>query len=99
MVKEYARVLGLDIPPREDVLILLGGRRGWTFEDLLIYGNDPVAHKLHEAIMAFYMEYVDGGDVEKLGAAEFAVYAALALLQRGRVGRAEAAEAVGRITD
>ncbi len=99
VVKEYARVLGLDIPPREDVLLLLGGRRGWTFEDLLIYGNDPVAHKLHEAMMAFYMEYVDGGDVEKLGAAEFAVYAALALLQRGRIGRAEAAEAVGRITD
>ncbi len=99
VVKEYARVLNLDVPPREDVLQLLGGQRGWTFEDLLIYGNDPVAHKLHEAMMAFYMEYVDGGDVEKLGAAEFAVYAALVLLQRRRIGRAEAAEAVSRITD
>ncbi len=97
VVKEYARVLSLDIPPREDVLLLLGGRRGWTFEDLLIYGNDPVADKLHEAMMAFYMEYVNGGDVEKLGAAEFAVYAALTLLQRGRIDRTEAAEAVSRI--
>ncbi len=99
VVEEYARVLSLDIPPREDVLLLLGGRRGWTFEDLLIYGRDPVAHKLHEAMIAFHMEYVDGGDVERLGTAEFAVYAALALLQRGRIGRAEAAEAVSRITD
>jgi len=99
VVKEYARVLGLDVPPREDVLLLLGGRRGWTFEDLLIYGGDQVAHRLHEAMMAFYMEYVEGGGVERLGAAEFAVYAALALLQRGRVGRAEAAEAISRIAD
>jgi len=99
VVKEYARVLGLDVPPREDVLLLLGGRRGWTFEDLLIYGGDQVAHRLHEAMMAFYMEYVEGGGVEGLGAAEFAVYAALAFLQRGRVGRAEAAEAISRIAD
>jgi hypothetical protein len=99
VVKEYARVLSLDVPPREDVLQLLGGQRGWTFEDLLIYGNDPVPDKLHEAMMAFYMEYVDGGDVERLGAAEFAVYAALALLQRGRTGRTEAAEAIRRIAD
>jgi len=99
VVKEYARVFSLDVPPREDVLLLLGGRRGWTFEDLLIYGGDPVAHKLHEAMVALYMEYVEGGGVERLGAAEFAVYAALALLQRGRVGRSEAAEAIGRIAD
>ena len=99
VVKEYARVLSLDVPPREDVLLLLGGRRGWTFEDLLIYGGDPVAHKLHEAMMAFYMEYVDGGNVEELGAAEFAVYVVLTLLQRDRIDRAKAAEAIGRITD
>jgi len=99
VVKEYARVLSLDVPPREDVLLLLGGQRGWTFEDLLYLGDDPVAHKLHEAMMAFHMEYVDGGNVEELGAAEFAVYVILTLLQRGRVGRAEAAEAIGRITD
>jgi hypothetical protein len=99
VVKEYARVLSLDVPPREDVLLLLGGRRGWTFEDLLIYGGDPAANKLHEAMVALYMEYVEGGGVEKLGAAEFAVYAVLALLQRGRVGRAEAAEAISRIVD
>jgi hypothetical protein len=99
VVKEYARVLSLDVPPREDVLLLLGGRRGWSFEDLLIYGGDPVAGKLHEAVMAFCMEYAGGGNVEELGAAEFAVYAVLTLLQRGRIGRAEAAEAIGRIAD
>jgi hypothetical protein len=99
VVEEYAGVLSLDVQPREDVLLLLGGRRGWTFEDLLYLGGDPVAHRLHEAMVALFMEYVDGGGVERLGAAEFAVYAVLALLQRGRVGRAEAAEAIGRIAD
>jgi hypothetical protein len=99
VVKEYARVLDLDIPPREDVFQLLGGRRGWTFEDLLVYGRDPVVHKLHEAMMAFHMEYVEGGDVERLGAAEFAVYATLVLLQKGRMGGAEAAEVISRIAD
>ena len=99
VVKEYARVLSLDVPPREDVLLLLGGQRGWTFEDLLYLGGDPVANKLHVAMMALYMEYVEGGDVEKLGTAEFAVYAALAFLQRGRINRAEAAEAISRIAD
>ena len=98
MVKEYAGVLSLDVQPKEDVLLLLGGRRGWTFEDLLYLGGDPVAHRLHEAMMALFMEYVEGGGVERLGAAEFAVYAMLALLQRGRVGRAEAAEAGSRTT-
>jgi hypothetical protein len=94
VVKEYARVLNLDIPPREDAL--LGGRRGCVFEDLLICGRDPVAGGLHVAVMAPYMEYVDGGGAEELGAAEFAVCAALAP-QRGRMGRAEAAEAISRI--
>jgi hypothetical protein len=99
VVEEYARVLELDIPPREDVFELLGGRRGWTFEDLLYLGDDPVADRLHEAMMAIYMGYVDGDDVEKLGAAELAVCATLALLQRGRMSKAEAAGAIGRIAD
>ena len=99
VIKEYARVLELDIPPREDVFELLGGRRGWTFEDLLYLGDDPVADRLHEAMMAIYMGYVDGDDVEKLGAAELAVCATLALLQRGRMSKAEAAGAIGRIAD
>jgi hypothetical protein len=69
-----------------------------VFEDLLICGRDPVAGGLHVAVMAPYMEYADGGGAEELGAAEFAVYTALAP-QRGRMGRAEAAEAISRIAD
>jgi hypothetical protein len=70
-----------------------------VFEDLLICGRDPVAGGLHVAVMAPYMEYADGGGAEELGAAEFAVCTALVLLQRGRMGRAEAAEAISRIAD
>ena len=99
VVEEYARVLSLDVPLREDVLLLLGGRPGWTYEDVLYKSGDPVADSLHMAMMALYMEYVDGGDVERLGSAEFAVYTTLMRLQRNRVGRAEAAEAISQITD
>jgi hypothetical protein len=99
VVEEYARVLDLDIPPRRDVLELLGGRRGWTFEDLLYLGDDPVADSLHEAMVALYMQYVDSHDVERLGVADFAIYAAIELLQRGRIDKAKAAETIGRIAD
>ena len=92
VVGEYARVLMLDIPPREDVLMLLGGWPGWTFEDMLYLGDDPVADALHEAMVTLYMEYVDGSDVQRLGALDFAAYAVLAMLQRGRVARNRAAE-------
>jgi hypothetical protein len=99
VVKEYARVLNFEAPMRRDVFELLGGQRGRTFEDLLYMGNDPVADRLHETAMALYMEYVEGSDVEKLGAADFAVYAIIELLQRGRVDKAKAAETIGQITD
>ena len=99
VVKEYARVLNFDAPMREDVFELLGGRRGWTYEDLLYLGNDPVADALHEAMMALYMEYVNGGDVERLGVADFAAYATVELLQRSRMDKAKAAETIDRITD
>ena len=99
VVEEYARVLSLDVPLREDVLLLLGGRLGWTFEDVFYKSGDPVADSLHVAMMALYMEYVDGGDVERLGSAEFAVYTTLMRLQRNRTGRAEAAEAISQIAD
>ncbi|MFZ8839833.1 MAG: hypothetical protein ACO2PM_13175, partial [Pyrobaculum sp.] len=47
-VEEYAEVLRLDVP--------IGG--GKTLEDLLYGGRDEVLDRLHEIMMALYMEYV-----------------------------------------
>jgi hypothetical protein len=99
VVEEYARVLQLDIPPRDDVLTLLGGWPGWTFEDLLYNKNSPVADSLHEAMMALYMSYVEGGDVDKLGTADFAAYAAIELLKGGWLSENKAKEILKRVTD
>jgi hypothetical protein len=99
VVEEYARVLQLDIPPREDVFKLLGGQPGWTFEDLLYLGDSPAADALHEAMVALYMQYVEGGDVEKLGAADFAAYAAVELLREGRMPVSKAKELLNQITN
>jgi len=98
-VGEYARVLMLDIPPREDVLMLLGGQPGWTFEDLLYLGDDPVADALHEAMMALYMEYVDGSDVQRLGVLDFAAYAVIKLYAQGRLTEGKAKEVLQRLAD
>jgi len=49
VVEEYAEVLRLDIP--------VGG--GKTLEDLLYESRDEVLDKLHEIMMALYMEYVE----------------------------------------
>jgi len=48
-VEEYAEVLRLDIP--------VGG--GKTLEDLLYESRDEVMDKLHEIMIALYMEYVE----------------------------------------
>ena len=48
-VEEYAEVLRLDVP--------VGG--GKTLEDLLYEGRDEVLDKLHEIMMALFMEYVE----------------------------------------
>ena len=99
VVEEYARVLQLDIPPREDVFKLLGGQPGWTFEDLLYLGDSPAADALHEAMVALYMRYVEGGGAEKLSAADFAAYAAIELLREGRIHERKAKELLNQITD
>jgi len=98
VVEEYARVLQLDVPPRMDVFRALGGREGWTFEDLL-YGDSPVADALHEALMALYMQYAEGGDVEKLGTADFAAYATMEFFARGRLSRDATEETLKKIAD
>jgi len=48
-VEEYAEVLRLDVP--------VGG--GKTLEGLLYEGRDEVLDKLHEVMVALYMEYVE----------------------------------------
>jgi hypothetical protein len=100
VAEEYARVLlDLDIPLGENLAALLGGRPNWTFEDLLYLGDDPVADALHEAMVALYMEYVDRTDVQRLGVLDFAAYAVLAALQRGRIARDRAAELLKWVAD
>jgi len=99
VVEEYARVLQLDIPPREDVFKLLGGQPGWTFEDLLYLGDSPAADALHEAMVALYMRYVEGGDVEKLGVADLAAYATMEFFARGRLSRDATEETLKKIAD
>ena len=98
VIEEYARVLQLDVAPRWDVFRVVGGREGWTFEDLL-YGDSPVADALHEALMALYMQYAEGGDVEKLGTADFAAYATMEFFVRGQLSRDAAEETLKKITD
>jgi hypothetical protein len=99
VVREYAEVLRLDIPPRADVLERLGGRRGWTFEELLYRGSNPVVDAMHEAVMALYMEYVENGDVERLGVADYAAYATIELYVQGRLPKDKAADVLRQVAD
>ena len=99
VVGEYARLLSLDIPLGEDVAGLLGGRPGQTLEDLLYRSNDPVVNALHMAAMALYMEYADGADLQRLGVLDFAAYALLELLRRGRATRDHVAKLLSWIAD
>jgi len=99
VVEEYTKVLSLETPPRADVAKLLGGEPGWTFEELLYRSGDPVADALHEVMMALYMQYVDGGDAERLGVADFAAYAVIERYAQGRLGQDAAKEALRKITD
>jgi len=99
VVGEYAKVLSLDIPLGEDAADLLGGRPGQTLEELLYRSNDPVVNALHMAAMALYMEYVDGSDLQRLGTLDFAAYALLELLRRGRATREHVAKLLNWIAD
>ena len=101
-VEEYAEVLRLDIP--------VGG--GKTLEDLLYESRDEVLDKLHEIMMALYMEYVEINEtcgrgcppeaaqkLEKLAALELATYVIYRLFRRQRIGRKAAATALNKIAD
>ncbi len=101
-VEEYAEVLRLDIP--------VGGGR--TLEDLLYESRDEVLDKLHEIMIALYMEYVEINEacgrgcppeaaqkLEKLAALELATYVIYRLFQRQRIGRKAAAAALNKLAD
>jgi hypothetical protein len=101
-VEEYAEVLRLDVP--------VGGGR--TLEDLLYGGRDEVLDKLHEVVMALFMEYTEinetcGGGcppeaaqkLEKLAALELAAYVIYRLSQRQKIDRKVAATALSKIVD
>jgi len=98
VVEEYTEVLSLDIPLNEFAAALLGGEPGQTLEELLYSSDDPVVDALHEAMMAFYMEYVDG-HTQRLDVLELAAYAVLMHLHRGRLDRGRAAELLKWIAD
>jgi hypothetical protein len=99
VIKEYAKVLSMDIPLNEFAATLLGGRPGQTLEELVYSSDDPVVDALHTAMMAFLMEYVEGSDLRRLEVLEFAAYAVLMMLHRGRMDRGRAAELLKWIAD
>ena len=101
-VEEYAEVLRLDVP--------VGG--GKTLEDLLYESRDEILDKLHEVMMALFMEYVEINEtcdsgcppeaaqkLEKLTALELAAYVVYGLYQKQKIDRKTAVEALGEIVD
>jgi hypothetical protein len=101
-VEEYAEVLRLDIP--------VGG--GKTLEDLLYESRDEVLDKLHEIMMALYMEYVEINEtcgrecppeaaqkLEKLATLELATYIIYKLFQRQKIDKKTAVTALNEIVD
>ncbi len=99
VVEEYARLVSLDVPLNEYAAALLGGRPGQTLEELIYSSSDPLIYAIHVAVVAFYMEYADGGNIERLGTAEFATYTVLTMLQRGQILRSRATKLISLITD
>jgi len=99
VVEEYAELISLDISLNENAAALLGGQPGQTLEELIYQSRDPLVDALHTAIMALYMEYVDSGNMRRLEVPDFAAYAVLAMLQRGRITRKNAAKLLSWITD
>jgi phosphoglycolate phosphatase-like HAD superfamily hydrolase len=101
-VEEYAEVLRLDIP--------VGG--GKTLEDLLYESRDEVLDKLHEIMIALYMEYVEINEtcdrwcppeaaqkLEKLATLELATYIIYKLFQRQKIDKKTAVVALNEIVD
>ncbi len=101
-VEEYAEVLRLDVP--------VGG--GKTLEDLLYESRDEVLDKLHEIMMALYMEYVEINEkcdrmcppeavqkLEKLATLELAAYVIYKLFQRQKIDKKTAVVALNEIVN
>ncbi len=102
VVEEYAEILRLDIP--------VGG--GKTLEDLLYESRDEILDKLHEIMMALYMEYVEINEtcgsecspeaaqkLEKLATLELATYVIYKLFQRQKIDKKTAVTALNEIVD
>jgi len=101
-VEEYAEVLRLDVP--------VGG--GKTLEDLLYESRDEVLGKLHEIMMALYMEYAEINEtcdrgcppetaqkLKKLATLELATYIIYRLFQRQKIDKKTIAMALSEILD
>ena len=101
-VEEHAEVLRLDVP--------VGG--GKTLEDLLYESRDEVLDKLHEIMMALYMEYIEINEtcdhgcppeaaqkLEKLATLELATYIIYKLLHRQKIDKKTAVTALNEIVD
>jgi hypothetical protein len=101
-VVEYAEVLRLDVP--------VGG--GKTLEDVLYEGRDEVLDKLHEVMVALYMEYVEINEtcdsrcppetaqkLEKLATLELVACVIYKLSQRQKIDRKAAVAALSEIVD
>jgi hypothetical protein len=101
-VEEYAEVLRLDVP--------VGG--GKTLEDLLYEGRNEVLDKLHEVMIALYMEYVEINEacnrkcppeetqkLKELAVLELATYATYRLYQKQKIDRRVAVAALEEILE
>ncbi len=101
-VEGYAEVLRLDVP--------VGG--GKTLEDLLYESQDEVLDKLHEIMVALYMEYVEINEtcerwcppeavqkLEKLATLELATYIFYKLFQRQKIDKKTAVATLNEIVD
>ncbi len=102
VVEEYAEVLRLDIQ--------VGG--GKTLEDLLYESQDEVLDKLHEIMIALYMEYVEINEtcdrgcppeaaqkLERLATLELATYIIYELFQRQKIDKKTAVATLNEIVD
>jgi hypothetical protein len=101
-VEEYAEVLRLDIPAGGSI----------TLEDLLYESRDEVLDKLHEIMMALYMEYVEINEtcgrrcppeaaqkLEKLATLELATYIIYKLFQRQKINKKTAVAALEEVVN